>query len=65
MGLADGADRRGTRVVHEGSFETTDRLAGILVRLGRESIGAITEEHLRALKGRAESAAGEATGPAA
>ncbi len=55
----------GTRVIHEGSFETTDRWAGVLVRLGRESIGAITEAHLRALKHLAESAAGEAAGPAA
>ena len=55
----------GTRVIHEGSFETTDRWAGVLVRLGRESIGAITEAHLRALKELAELAAGEAAGPAA
>ncbi len=55
----------GTRVIHEGSFETTDRWAGVLVRLGRESIGAITESHLRALKGLAEAASGEAAGPAA
>ena len=55
----------GTRVIHEGTFETTDRWAGVLVRLGRESIGAITEAHLRALKERAETAAGEAAGPAA
>lgn len=55
----------GTRVIHEGMFETTDRWAGVLVRLGRESIGAITEAHLRALKQRAETAAGEAAGPAA
>jgi polyketide cyclase/dehydrase/lipid transport protein len=55
----------GTRVIHEGTFETTDRWAGVLVRLGRESIGAITESHLRALKELAESPAGEAAGPAA
>ena len=55
----------GTRVIHEGSFETTDRWAGVLVRLGRESIDAIAEAHLRALKERAEIAAGEAAGPAA
>jgi uncharacterized protein YndB with AHSA1/START domain len=55
----------GTRVIHHGSFETTDRWAGVLVRLGRESIGAIAEAHLRALKERAEQGAGEAAGPAA
>jgi len=55
----------GTRVIHEGSFETTDRWAGVLVRLGRESIGAMTEAHLRALKELAESPAGKAAGPAA
>ena len=55
----------GTRVIHHGAFETTDRWAGVLVRLGRESIGAITEAHLRALKERAEQGAGEAAGPAA
>ncbi len=55
----------GTRVIHDGSFETTDRWAGVLVRLGRESIGALTEAHLRALKQLAEAPAGEAAGPAA
>ena len=55
----------GTRVVHEGTFETTDRWAGVLVRLGRESIGAIAESHLRALKKLSEAQAGEAAGPAA
>ena len=55
----------GTRVIHDGTFETTDRWAGVLVRLGRESIGGIVEAHLRALKERAEAPAGEAAGPAA
>jgi Polyketide cyclase / dehydrase and lipid transport len=55
----------GTRVIHDGSFQTTDRWAGVLVRLGRESIDAIAEAHLRALKERAEASAGEAAGPAA
>ena len=55
----------GTRVIHDGAFETTDRWAGVLVRLGRESIGALAEEHLRALKARSETHAGEAAGPAA
>ena len=55
----------GTRVIHEGWFQTTDRWAGVLVRLGRESIGGIAEAHLRALKELAEDRAGEAAGPAA
>jgi carbon monoxide dehydrogenase subunit G len=55
----------GTRVIHEGSFETTDRWTGVLVRIGRESIGSLAEDHLRNLKARAESAAGAETGPAA
>jgi hypothetical protein len=55
----------GTRVVHEGLFETTDRWAGVLVRLGRESIGGIAEAHLLALKEQSEDRAGEAAGPAA
>jgi hypothetical protein len=55
----------GTRVSHDGSFETSDRWAGVLVRLGRDSIGGLAEEHLRALKTRAETQAGAATGPAA
>jgi hypothetical protein len=55
----------GTRVVHDGTFETSDRWAGVLVRLGRESIGTLAEAHLRALKERAEAPAGEAAGPAA
>ncbi len=55
----------GTRLVHDGSFVTTDRWAGVLVRLGRESIDAITEAHLKALKERAEAPADEAAGPAA
>jgi carbon monoxide dehydrogenase subunit G len=55
----------GTRVIHEGTFQTTDRWAGVLVRLGRESIDAIAEAHLRTLKERAELPAGEAAGPAA
>jgi hypothetical protein len=55
----------GTRVVHDGSFETSDRWAGVLVRLGRDSIDGLAEEHLRALKNRAETQAGAATGPAA
>jgi hypothetical protein len=55
----------GTRVIHDGSFETSDRWAGVLVRLGRDSIGGLAEEHLRALKTRSEIQAGAATGPAA
>jgi len=55
----------GTRVIHDGTFETTDRLAGVLVRLGRDSIGGLAEAHLRALKEKAEGISGEAAGPAA
>ena len=55
----------GTRVIHVGTFETRDRLAGVLVRLGRESIGGLAEDHLRVLKERAELGTGEAAGPAA
>lgn len=55
----------GTRVIHEGTFDTTDRWTGVLIRIGRESIGSLAEDHLRALKGRAEAAAGAGTGPAA
>lgn len=55
----------GTRVIHGGSFETSDRWTGVLVRLGRESVGNLAEEHLRALKARAEPRTGVASGPAA
>jgi hypothetical protein len=55
----------GTRVIHDGVFETTDRWAGVLVRLGRESVSGIVEAHLRALKELAEGTTGEAAGPAA
>jgi hypothetical protein len=55
----------GTRVIHNGTFQTTDRLAGVLVRLGRDSIGGLAEAHLRALKEKAEGISGEAAGPAA
>ena len=55
----------GTRVIHDGTFETTDRWAGVLVRLGRDSIGGLAEAHLRALKEKAEGTSGEAAGPAA
>jgi hypothetical protein len=44
----------GTRVIHAASFEPNDRWAGILVRLGRRSLEARVEAHLRALKERAE-----------
>ena len=55
----------GTRVVHEGWFETYDRWAGVLVRLGRESIGQLADDHLRALKELAETPREVAAGPAA
>lgn len=44
----------GTRVVHGASLEPVDRWAGMLVRLGRHSLGSRVEAHLRALKERAE-----------
>ncbi len=44
----------GTRVIHAATFEPIDRWAGILVRLGRRSLAARVEAHLRALKERAE-----------
>ena len=55
----------GTRVSHDGWFETRDRWAGVLVRLGRESIGQLAEAHLRALKEHAETSAEASAGPAA
>ena len=55
----------GTRVIHDGWFESRDRWAGVLVRLGRESIGQLAVAHLRALKELAETSAQEAAGPAA
>jgi len=44
----------GTRVIHAATFEPNDRWAGILIRLGRRSLEARVEAHLRALKERAE-----------
>jgi hypothetical protein len=55
----------GTRVIHDGWFETRDRWAGVLVRLGRESIGQLADSHLRELKALAEIAPEAAAGPAA
>jgi hypothetical protein len=46
----------GTRVVHSATFEPVDRWTVILVRLGRHSLEARVEAHLRALKERAERA---------
>ncbi len=45
----------GTRVVHAATFDPHDRWAGILVRLGRESLANRVEDHLRTLKERAEA----------
>ena len=53
----------GTRVIHAATFEPVDRWTEILVRLGRRSLEARVEAHLRALKERAERA--EHTSPAA
>lgn len=47
----------GTRVIHAATFEASDRWAGMLVRLGRRSLEARVEAHLRALKERAERSA--------
>ena len=55
----------GTRVIHDGWFETSDRWAGVLVRLGRESIGQLADNHLRVLKELAETTAEATAGPAA
>jgi uncharacterized protein YndB with AHSA1/START domain len=55
----------GTRVIHDGWFETRDRWAGVLVRLGRESIGQLADAHLRAIKELAETTSEAAAGPAA
>jgi Polyketide cyclase / dehydrase and lipid transport len=55
----------GTRIIHDGWFETRDRWAGVLVRLGRESIGQLADTHLRALKELAETSAEATAGPAA
>lgn len=46
----------GTRVIHGATFEPADRWTEILVRLGRRSLEARVEAHLRALKERAERA---------
>jgi Polyketide cyclase / dehydrase and lipid transport len=53
----------GTRVIHAATFEPYDRWTGLLVRLGRASLGTRVEAHLRTLKERAE-AAQRATNPA-
>lgn len=52
----------GTRVRHTGSLEALDRWATILMRLGRASLEARVEAHLRVLKERAERS--ERSGPA-
>ena len=44
----------GTRVIHAATFEPFDRWTGLLVRLGRASLGSRVETHLRVLKERAE-----------
>jgi carbon monoxide dehydrogenase subunit G len=50
----------GTRVIHAASFEPVDRWTVILVRLGRRSLEARVEAHLRALKERSERSASSA-----
>ena len=54
----------GTRVIHAATFEPFDRWTGLLVRLGRGSLGSQVESHLRVLKEQAE-ANERASGPAA
>ena len=44
----------GTRVIHAATIEPNDRWAGMLVRMGRRTLEARVEAHLRALKERAE-----------
>lgn len=46
----------GTRVIHAATFEPIDRWTVILLRLGRHSLEARVESHLRALKERSERA---------
>ena len=46
----------GTRVVHDAVLEPGDRITEWLIRLGRDSLSARVETHLRALKEVAESA---------
>jgi hypothetical protein len=46
----------GTRVVHDAVLQPGDRIAGWLIRLGRDSVSERVEEHLRALKNVAEAA---------
>jgi Polyketide cyclase / dehydrase and lipid transport len=55
----------GARVIHDGWFETRDRWAGVLVRIGGESIGELADAHLRELKSIAEMKPEAAAGPAA
>ncbi|HET7167862.1 MAG TPA: SRPBCC family protein [Candidatus Limnocylindrales bacterium] len=50
----------GTRVIHAASFEPVDRWTVILVRLGRRSLEARVEAHLRALKERSERSSSSA-----
>ena len=50
----------GTRVIHAASFEPIDRWTDILVRLGRRSLEARVEAHLRVLKERSEHSASSA-----
>ena len=45
----------GTRVLHSGMLEPLDRWASILVALGRATLEARVEAHLRALKDAAEA----------
>lgn len=47
----------GTRVVHSATFDAVDRWTEVLVRLGRSSLSARVEHHLRGLKEQAERAA--------
>jgi len=48
----------GTLVIHAATFETVDRVASLLVRLGRDSVADRVEAHLRAAKEIAEDSLG-------
>src|SRR4051812_8263910 len=54
----------GTRVVHAATLDPLDRWAGLLMRVGYQSLGGRVETHLRILKERAEASELRAGRPA-